>query len=44
MFLDRLDGKQITQDSDLGNQTPWEEDAAQSEELKVRQPSLEMQM
>ena len=44
VFLDRLDGKQITQDADLGNQMPWEEDAAQSEELKARQPSLEMQM
>ena len=44
VFLDRLDGKQITQDADLGNQTPWEEDVAQSEGLKARQPSLEMQM
>ena len=44
VFLDRLDGKQITQDADLGNQTPWEEDAAQSEELKAGQPHLEMRM
>lgn len=44
VFLDRLDGKQITQDADLVNQTPWEQDAAPSEELKARQPSLEMQM
>ena len=44
VFLDRLDGKQITQDADLVNQTPWEQDAVPSEELKARQPSLEMQM
>ena len=45
VFLDRLDGKQLTQDTELECQTPWKEDVMQNDDTEEPQLfSMEMQM